>query len=92
MEKLKINLSALKVESFETGIKTTQKGTVKANVPEEKTKTNPGFDSVSPADCIESYPITCDGTCNEFTCAPSCGRTCTEPCISYQCPTDHIGC
>lgn len=87
MEKLKLHLDELSVESFDTSCNLKDKGTV---VGEQNTNTCPGCptcaatcaytcDDATCPNC-PTCAASCNGTCAGNTCWDSCGRTCWDTC------------
>jgi hypothetical protein len=97
MNKLKLQLDALSVESFDTSCQARENGTV---LGEQATNTCPGCptcaatcaytcDDATCPNC-PTCAASCNGTCAGNTCWDSCGRTCWDSCggtcidIQYQ--------
>jgi hypothetical protein len=76
MRKIRLELDALRVETFDTGAGTWDRGTVHGR--------NPTFDCgpyPPPEDSVYVCPVpTAAATCNQFTCAYTCGYTCSCGC------------
>ena len=87
MEKLKLQLDNLTVESFDTTCEVKGSGTVRG---EQATNTCPGCptcaatcaytcDDATCPNC-PTCAVSCNGTCQGQTCWDSCGRTCWDTC------------
>lgn len=77
MEKLKLNLIDLQVESFETKIVEEKRGTVQANGTGGGTGGATGNLDSDVVTCGHSCGVTCNATaCNENTCNGSCFQSC----------------
>jgi len=95
MEKLKLNLDELKVESFELlPQQSNQQGTVYGQVPQTQAPAatcsqscNETCNTCNGNTCLGSCVNTCGATC-AATCAESCAATCTVTC-SYSCGACH---
>lgn len=85
MKKIRLQLDALAVESFETTAAEKAKGTVFGEECSCLTDcTCPGCPT-----CDNTCPLSCNGTCNEFTCGGD--DTCLDsPCQTY--PNQTCGC
>jgi hypothetical protein len=87
MDKLKLQLENLSVESFDTTCEVREKGTV---FGEQATNTCPGCPTCAAtcaytcddATCPQcpTCAASCNGTCDGATCYDSCGRTCWDTC------------
>jgi hypothetical protein len=87
MEKLKLQLDNLSVESFDTTCEAKGHGTVRG---EQATNTCPGCPTCAAtcaytcddATCPQcpTCAASCNGTCAGATCFDSCGRTCWDTC------------
>ena len=84
MKKMKLNLDALGVESFDTSGADAKRGTVFGEQCTCYTNcTCPGCPT-----CYASCNGTCGGTCGENTCAASCNGTCGAATCDYTCGGD----
>lgn len=81
MKKLRLNLDALRVESFQaTSDADLRQGTVHGH-----------FSQNNPAGCYKSQVNTCLYTCDDATCLASCNGTCfpyTCACATVACSRD----
>jgi hypothetical protein len=91
MNKLKLSLEALAIESFDTTCTVREKGTV---VGEQATNTCPGCPTCAAtcaytcddATCPQcpTCAASCNGTCQGATCFETCGASCWDTC--RRCP------
>lgn len=98
MEKLKLKIEDLKVETFNTSALKTKKGTVLANTGDHciacETDPEPSCQATSPG--MGCGLPTIDDTCGDNntcvnTCGNSCGGTCDHTCNQPTCDTCDIG-
>ncbi|HEX6371938.1 MAG TPA: hypothetical protein VF006_23645 [Longimicrobium sp.] len=88
MNKLKLSLESLAVESFDTTKPETNKGTVFGEQCTCYTQcTCPGCPTCANYNtCDATCPATCVNTCDDPSCAGSCGgESCYETCGEYTC-------
>lgn len=79
MKKIKLDLDALNVETFETGKdKVKREGTVRAHANT--------FDSSPTCNGGSTCWDSCDGVCGSYFCVPTDGNSCQQAtCIIYSC-------
>jgi hypothetical protein len=84
MNKLRLHLEELAVESFDTSAGVREKGTV---VGEEGPCTCPNVT------CAASCPYTCAYTCDDATCpqCPTCAQSCNGTCEGVTCWETCVG-
>lgn len=86
MEKLKLDLQKLSVESFQTDLLKNEKGTVKGNVETDTNLVCNTCDVTCYHTCgVETCGWTCFGSTCDVTCyhtcgVETCGKTCFETC------------
>lgn len=73
MRKIRLELDALQVDTFDTGAGTWSRGTVQGRHHTFEY----GCGEPPPDDSLDVCPVpTAAATCNQFTCAYTCGDTC----------------
>jgi hypothetical protein len=81
MNKLKLSLESLTVESFDTTVAEKAKGTVFGEQCTCPTQcTCPGCPT-----CDATCPNTCVNTCDDLSCAGSCDASCNGTCGAFTC-------
>jgi hypothetical protein len=88
MNKLRLTLDDLRIESFDTTAAAGEKGTVAAQEDCTCMSACPTFCPVScpglPT-CADTCPETCSETCDDFTCWETCGLSCGGTCRDFSC-------
>jgi len=94
MSKLKLEMDALKVESFRTtAARVGEAGTVRAHGGGEVAEAGPAEEAAITSPLKTNAVPTCFGTCGEYTCALLCTYGCTEGCPSLPtCPSGGPAC
>ena len=80
--KIRLNLDALRIESFATGdAPARERGTVHGHARTDRCQTNDCTPATCGTECIGTFAETCQESFCVGTCGLSCGGTCIDSCF-----------